>query len=537
MHPVYGIIFNAMENIKSKKNTRKIYALALAVLLSALTITASTDFAFAKDENPSEIRMGNTVRVGLKYDSSAVESFSLSCDGGFSIAEFSRNGDMTVLQNTSATEITVSAVDGAVSIIDASDGTVLLSDMSTQNVIVPRFYSEGYVLAMNKTSYRGGFSYTLTAAGKMNVINVLSVEQYLYGVVPSEIGASAPLEAQKAQAVAARSFTVQTIEKGGRHGSSGFDVCSGTHCQVYRAYAGEKELSSRAVDETAGECIWYEGKVVDAYYAKNSGGYTQNSEDVWSAKTGYLRGKPDPYGELYKWEKTYTFSEIENILDSAGKSVGTLEKVEITKRLANYNVKELTFTGSAGTAKVTGEGVRSLFGAGNVKSTMFAFDGSAIYVTVDENGKLLGESGPAAGETPAASLKGKYVYSAGGFSSIASETAFAIGESGQTTSLPEDRIYAVSASGTAALISEGRKKEAVSDTAFSPAGASKNSDGTYTIPRISGSDVVTSGNVRFTGLGYGHGIGMQQDGAIAMAKQGFSYTDILKFYFTDIEVK
>jgi len=139
------------------------------------------------------------------------------------------------------------------------------------------------------------------------VINVLSVEEYLYGVLPSEIYPSSGLEALKAQAVAARTLVFKNL---GRHRKEGFDFCSGVHCQVYR---GMKEYPStnKAVDATRGEVMAYDGKLIEALYHSNCGGCLRS--DAFG-KRPYLENKLDTQsGQIFtlspwdieRWFKDY----------------------------------------------------------------------------------------------------------------------------------------------------------------------------------------------------------------------------------------
>jgi hypothetical protein len=118
-------------------------------------------------------------------------------------------------------------------------------------------------------------------------VQVMPIDDYLKGVVPTEIGMQKPLEALKAQAIAARSFAVSTR----RHALEGFDLCSTTHCQAWKPQ-NRYAAADRAVDETAGQVVTYAGKVAAAHFFGHCDGHTRNSEDVWSGKVAYYRSVP-----------------------------------------------------------------------------------------------------------------------------------------------------------------------------------------------------------------------------------------------------
>ena len=130
---------------------------------------------------------------------------------------------------------------------------------------------------------------------RLRAINVVRLEQYLYGVVPAEVPDDWPAEVLKAQAVAARSYALATRKTGGA-----FDLFPDVRSQVYRGVDEEEETTNSAVDQTAGEVLTYGGRLVTAYFHSTSGGRTASVVDVWpgSKPTPYLVGVQDPYDSL-----------------------------------------------------------------------------------------------------------------------------------------------------------------------------------------------------------------------------------------------
>ncbi len=118
-------------------------------------------------------------------------------------------------------------------------------------------------------------------------VQEMPLDEYLKGVVPTEIGLAKPLEALKAQAIAARSYAVTTR----RHAADGFDLCTTAHCQVWKPQNRYPD-SDRAVDETAGLVVTYNGQIVSAPFFGHCDGRTRNSEEVWSGKIAYCRSVP-----------------------------------------------------------------------------------------------------------------------------------------------------------------------------------------------------------------------------------------------------
>lgn len=153
-----------------------------------------------------------------------------------------------------------------------------------------RIQSSGYLSPdSGKLSYKGEF--IIKAIGSNLQLNqFLKLESYLGGVVQHEIGNNAPPEALKAQTIAARTHAVKLLLYD-RHASDGYDLCNSTHCQVYKGEYLQTTQVRDAIDETTGEIMIYNGKVIDATYHSSCGGKTDSSSQIWgSASTPYLSG-------------------------------------------------------------------------------------------------------------------------------------------------------------------------------------------------------------------------------------------------------
>ncbi len=196
-------------------------------------------------------------------------------------------------------------------------------------------------------SYRGDMFFIQREAGFL-LVNQLPVEEYLYGVVPSEMPASWPAEALKAQAVAARTYAVKQILSGNA-ASRGFDVWPDERSQVYLGMRVENPDTNAAVDSTRGQILLYDGKVIDALFHSSSGGFTENSEDMWQNPVPYLRGKPDPYDKNdrhYNWQVTFTADQLARQLAWSKYNLTTVSDVVIKERTAiGQRIKRLQVTG------------------------------------------------------------------------------------------------------------------------------------------------------------------------------------------------
>lgn len=226
---------------------------------------------------------------------------------------------------------------------------------------------------INGQAYRGAVRLWPTGNG-FTVISHVTAEEYLRSVVPEEMPSEWNPEAVKAQAVAARTFALHNRK---RHSSEGYDLCATTHCQQYSGIPKEKSGSDAAIRATAGEVITYQGKLIDALFHTDSGGMTENSEDVWGSRVPYLRAASEVHAKTYPWEKNMTAENLAQLLARSGKNIGSLKKVElepyvpgknIKGRTASGRVQQVRFTGTKGTAVAGGNDLRSWMG---LRSTLF----------------------------------------------------------------------------------------------------------------------------------------------------------------------
>ena len=153
----------------------------------------------------------------------------------------------------------------------------------------------GYISAKKKW-YRG-FLMIQNRGQKLTVINNVDLENYIKGVVPSEMPSSWELEALKAQAIAARSYALANL---GKRASLGFDLKDTPEDQAYGGASAETVKTNSAVDETSGLVLTYNYKVVPAYYSASAGGQTINASKVWGNDLPFIRSVPSYDGNIKK---------------------------------------------------------------------------------------------------------------------------------------------------------------------------------------------------------------------------------------------
>jgi|GEM_PF-855240 len=257
--------------------------------------------------------------------------------------------------------------------------------------------------------YRGVAEVMLNAAGTLAGINEVPMEEYLYGVVPRELGPSTypEAEAQKAQAIAARTYASANL---GKHWNNGYDLLATVQDQVYGGAAAEQSISTSAVNATAGLVATYNGALINALFYATSGGKTSNSEDVFSVTEPYLRSVWDaPSGQelssvtallndlrtptwtgaysswhsYHRWSYTWTKAQMSCVVgDFANLPVGNVTAINVlTRNAVSGRVTQIQFVTDAGTFTETGTAIRAAMpyinGSGVptlLPSTLFVID-------------------------------------------------------------------------------------------------------------------------------------------------------------------
>lgn len=352
--------------------------------------------------------------------------------------------------------------------------------------ILPNGGMDGTLTWFKGYKWYGGFEYRRSTGGSINVINVVCVDDYIKGVLPYEMSPSWPLEALKAQAVCARTYALMQTK---HYKSYKFDVCNTTDCQVYFGANNASELTDLAAMETSGIVITCAGKLADAYYYSSNGGASESSENVWTSALPHLVGKEDPFEAAisipnYSYSETYTYAQLTQLLKSKGYTIGDVNGIYVSVTTPTGNVAEITVTDTAGNAlRISKEKCRTVFSTSmfgksqSIKSMRFTITGGGgnnYYV----NSAATGVPG----------VNGLYTISG----------------SGMVSSYSGGQTYVITSSGTTLL------EQPKSDS---------------------------SGSVTFVGYGSGHNVGMSQYGAKAMAELGYTYADILTFYFTGINLE
>ena len=344
--------------------------------------------------------------------------------------------------------------------------------------------------------YNGGFRFERINGGMLTVVNIVGLEDYVKGVVPNEMSDSWPIEALKAQAVAARSYA---LSLGSKHSAYHFDLCATTDCQAYYGRAKAGANSDGSVDQTTGQVAIYNGKIAQTFYYSSNGGASESVSNVWGSNQAsypYLVGKEDPY-EAYanvnnSWTRTVTSATLVAGLKKLGYNVGSsITSIAVTSLTDSGNPKMVTFTDSSG--KSFSLNSRAVVGMLSLRSYRYGFE--------------------TAGQT------------------VPSAPSFTVNGSAAVNST--DGLYAIDGSGN--LVPVGPDAYVITDSGVSQLGQGNPATADNSLGALS-STTGSNGNFTFVGKGWGHNVGMSQYGAYAMANQGYTYLQILQFYYTGITV-
>ncbi|NQS89154.1 SpoIID/LytB domain-containing protein [Patescibacteria group bacterium] len=214
----------------------------------------------------------------------------------------------------------------------------------------------------------------------LQVINELSLEDYLYGVIRWEINPNWPLASVAAQAIVARTYAFRKIS------NPSFDrdyhLTNTVKDQMYGGVESEDSLARIAVDLTRGEILIFQGELVQAYYYACCGGYSASSFDVWGEDLSYLQAMPREFckeSPHYHWMFKIKIQELKKIFEGKGLILREINQIKIVDWDKGGRVGELFIDSSEDKIYLTGGEFRSLIGYNKLKSTLFKVEKKGNY--------------------------------------------------------------------------------------------------------------------------------------------------------------
>ncbi len=386
------------------------------------------------------------------------------------------------------------------------------------------------VFIFNNNEYRGKVSLKLTENGA-NVVNELPIEDYLRGVVGREIGSNSPDESLKAQSVIARTYA---YAHKGRHGADGADVCNTTHCQVYFGKSAERDSVDKAIKNTRGYILTYNGNPISALYHATCGGMTSNNEEVWG-------GAPEPFlrrvicnycsdGTKFRWNYELDINKLRTALSKEGVKLGDVYNISIEAPAQMDRVTYMVFKTNNGEQKIRGTTVRRIF---DLPSTTFVLGNRTEKIN-----KIVSAKNDAVVEQPSfLEYEGKSNIFITGFS--------------QMQNSPRQLLVYTSSGLKRATTPEGgwkciSYKQVKRGIAILPENVDNKDIGnsnsnnlvkTLSLKSHSKKEPKQVTKVNLFGRGFGHQVGLCQSGAVGMGKQGWNYRQILAHYYQGVALK
>lgn len=402
-------------------------------------------------------------------------------------------------------------------------------------------------------SYRGSLEIT-PFANSLAVINELPFEQYLYSVVGTEMGGSWPMEALKAQAVAARTYA---LKQGMKYGIA--HISDTTFDQAYKGQTAETSMVTEAVQSTAGQVLVdRNGNLIDAIYSSNAGGFTADESEIWGTPLDHIEPVPSPDQQAAKdklmWDhvllpdgtvgyvrtdftqETGQFTEagfeilygvgqgvnvraapyVDNEQNAAIAQINEGDRlVRIDKQLESNSFSWLhgPYTGDQLLASINQRAMNKI--TGTLRTLEVTKRGISGRVTeVEANGQVIEVSTPDAYRTVFLSLP---------------STRFDIDEMGNFAMLGAGGVQSRNSQGNDLYVLTGNQ----------PTRAQPLSDPTYLAMSKKGEATLLSSTpmYRFVGLGFGHGLGMSQWGAKELAEyMDYDYKSILGYYYKNVQL-
>jgi len=339
-------------------NKRILKYFILLLLLSGCTLSNSL---VSKIQAPP-----NMIRVAILQN---VDSFTVKVQGPYVM--FDLSSGQKISEGPGLKESSVSVVQDGFQCADR-----LLK--ATQVKVVAQ---RDPLIFINDRCFRGEMIFVKSEEGKITVVNVLELEEYLKGVVSKEISDRWPLEAIKAQAIVARTYTLY-IKKQKKYPF--YDLTSDISSQVYGGQTAEKYRTNLAVDQTRGLVLIYNKTILPAYYHATCGGFTEDASELWGDSMPPLAGKVCEFckeSPHFFWKRNVRLKDIQDQLNAQGYSLGLIKEITVVERNKSQRIKELKIATRDGKEVViSGKDFRNIVGPNLIKSNNYVIEMKGYYV-------------------------------------------------------------------------------------------------------------------------------------------------------------
>ena len=297
----------------------------------------------------------NYIRVAIIQDTA---SLSLKTSGLFEITDISSRDVLYRGKNLRTT-------------VTAYQGGILLAGKSFNLAKVVLSINEPDVAVIDGRKFRGNIQFIKKDNQHLLVVNQIDLEDYIRGILYHESSHYWPMEALKAQAIASRTYAVYQREE---NKAKDFDVTSDVYSQVYGGSTSERYRTNKAVEETKGLIVTYQGKPIPAYFHATCGGHTEDATVLWKTDLAPLKGvacdfcKESPH---YNWHYVIFIGELREQLKNAGYSLGMIKEIQILGRDNSGRVTELNLITDRNELKIPAKDLRNIVGPNLIRSTKF----------------------------------------------------------------------------------------------------------------------------------------------------------------------
>ncbi|MBP7836067.1 MAG: SpoIID/LytB domain-containing protein [Candidatus Omnitrophica bacterium] len=297
-----------------------------------------------------------TVRVAITRDTASI---SLKIKGFFEARDLATG---RVIYRAKSINATVTAYKNGIALggvrLDA-DKLLIKSDDPEAIIINGRFF-------------RGNIRFIRKPDNKLLVVNDIELEDYVKGILYHEASHYWPVEVLKAQAIISRTYALYQMRE---NKQEDFDMTNDIYSQVYGGQTSERFRTNRAVDETAGQVLFYKGKIIPAYFHATCGGHTEDASELWKIDLAPLKGvvcgfcKESPH---FSWHGDLSLKEIAEKLTKQDFKIKNITGIEIAGKNNSGRVTDLKIISGNKEEKISAKDFRSAIGPNIIKSTNFS---------------------------------------------------------------------------------------------------------------------------------------------------------------------
>lgn len=332
--------------LKRKLHCLKIPIAQLFFFAAGLWLLASLCFA----------QQPNNIRVAILQDA---PSFWLKINGNFEISNSLNNEIIYRGRNFNAT-------------VTSSKEEILLGNIKcrTSKLFIKPANPDAVVIDGRR--FRGSFQFIKKENSRLLVINFIEIEDYIKGILYHEVSHYWPMEALKAQAIVCRSYALYQMQQ---NKLKDFDVTCDIYSQVYGGLTSERYRTNKAVRDTKGEILTFEGKVLPAYFHATCAGRTEDASLLWNINLAPLKGvtcgfcKESPH---FNWHYVLTLDEIRDKLNSSGNKIKKITGILILGRDPSSRVTDLKILTDSGELILPAKDFRNIISPNIIRSTNFS---------------------------------------------------------------------------------------------------------------------------------------------------------------------